>query len=73
MKPNPMIPVVWRAQTQFMNELKVRFQTTDQLNKAFGLTYWSNRIDNWDDFPDIRGTINGSLAAEFETIPTKAK
>ncbi len=60
-----------RVQTQFINELKDRFHTTDQLNKTFGLSYWSNQIDNWDDFPDIRGTINGSLAAEFEKFQRK--
>ncbi len=55
-----------RAQEMFVNYLKDKFRTTDQLNKSFGLTYWSNRVNHWDDFPDIRGTINGSLAAEYE-------
>lgn len=36
------------------------------MNQEFGLDYWSNRINAWEDFPDIRGTINGSLGAEFE-------
>ena len=36
------------------------------MNEAFGLDYWSNRINAWEDFPDVRGTINGSLGAEFE-------
>ena len=36
------------------------------MNAAFGLDYWSNRVDNWEDFPDVRGTINGSLGAEFD-------
>ncbi len=35
------------------------------MNYEFGLDYWSNRIDSWECFPDIRGTINASLAAEF--------
>lgn len=35
------------------------------MNQEFGLDYWSNRINAWEDFPDIRGTINGSLGAEF--------
>ena len=38
----------------------------DAFNHAFGLDYWSNRINAWEDFPDVRGTINGSLGAEFE-------
>ena len=38
----------------------------EAMNYEFGLDYWSNRIDAWEDFPDVRGTINGSLGAEFE-------
>ena len=33
---------------------------------SLDLDYWSNRINAWEDFPDVRGTINGSLGAEFE-------
>lgn len=55
-----------RAQQQFISYLKEKFGTTDALNKAFGLTYWSNRIDDWDAFPDVRGTINASLGAEYK-------
>ena len=36
------------------------------MNHEFGLDYWSNRINAWKIFPDVRGTINGSLGAEFE-------
>ena len=35
-------------------------------NREFGLDYWSNRVNDWADFPDVRGTINQSLAAEFQ-------
>lgn len=38
----------------------------ERMNQAFGLDYWSNRVNSWEDFPDVRGTINGSLAAEFD-------
>jgi beta-galactosidase len=31
----------------------------------FGLDYWSNRINSWEDFPSTIGTINGSLGSEF--------
>jgi len=29
------------------------------------LDYWSNRINDWDDFPSVNGSINASLNAEF--------
>lgn len=30
------------------------------------MDYWSNRINAWEDFPDVRGIINGSLGAVGE-------
>ena len=55
-----------RIQKMFVNYLKEKFPDIKEFNRRFGLDYWSNRVDNWDDFPDVCGTINGSLAAEFE-------
>lgn len=54
-----------RAQKMFVEELKKNWPDLQEFNRAFGLDYWSNRIDDWENFPDIRGTINGSLAAEY--------
>lgn len=54
------------VQKKFIEYLKKKFNTTDELNSAFGLTYWSNRINSWEDFPDVRGTINASLGGEFK-------
>lgn len=59
------------VQKLFKEYLKKTFVTTDQLNEAFGLAYWSNSIDSWDDFPDIRGCINGGLSSEFERFQRK--
>ena len=54
------------VQRMFVRYLRDKFGTTDALNAAFGFDYWSNRVDAWEDVPDVRGTINGSFAAEFE-------
>ena len=55
------------AQKKFIEYLKKEFHgDLDALNHAFGLDYWSNRINAWEDFPDVRGTINGSLGAEYQ-------
>lgn len=54
-----------RVQAAFQADLRRRFGTTDALNKAFGLDYWSNRINRWEDFPDVTGTINASLGNAF--------
>ena len=56
-----------KVQQGFVKYLREKFQDDlDAMNHEFGLDYWSNRINAWEDFPDVRGTINGSLGAEFE-------
>ncbi len=54
-----------RVQAMFVDYLKEKFPDINDFNHEFGLDYWSNRVNDWDDFPDVRGTINQSLAAEF--------
>ena len=55
------------VQEKFVKYLRKKFNNDlDAMNHEFGLDYWSNLINAWDDFPDVRGTINGSLGAEFE-------
>lgn len=57
------------VQKAFVAYMKDKYKTLDAVNKAFGLDYWSNRINNWDDFPTVNGTfsasINASLNSEF--------
>ena len=55
------------VQLGFVKYLREKFHNDlDAMNHEFGLDYWSNRINAWEDFSDVRGTINGSLGAEFE-------
>ncbi|NLO85935.1 MAG: beta-galactosidase [Clostridiales bacterium] len=53
------------VQKRFVASLKEKYGSTDKLNDAFGLNYWSNRIGSWDEFPDVRGTINASLGCAY--------
>lgn len=59
------------VQLLFIKYMREKFKTLDQVNKAFGLDYWSNRINSWEDFPSVVGTINGSLGAEFAKFQRK--
>jgi beta-galactosidase len=52
-------------QLRFVKYMREKFGTVEKLNQEFGLDYWSNRINSWEDFPSVVGTINGSLGAEF--------
>ncbi len=58
-------------QKQFVEYLKEKFVTTENLNRTFCLPYWSNSIHDWDQFPDMTGCINGGLAGEFEKFQRK--
>ena len=53
------------VQKAFVEHMKNKF-TLNELNKAYGLDYWSNRINSWEDFPSVNGTINASLKSAFE-------
>ncbi|MDN4603629.1 beta-galactosidase [Paenibacillus sp. F6_3S_P_1C] len=59
------------VQLQFVKYMRNKFSSLDDLNKEFGLDYWSNRINSWEDFPSVVGTINGSLGAEFAKFQRK--
>lgn len=56
------------VQNKFKLYLKKKYSTTEALNKAYYLAYWSNSIHNWDDLFDMRGCINGGLASEYDAF-----
>lgn len=54
-------------QILFVKYLRKKFHDNlEDLNAEFGLDYWSNRINAWEDFPDVRASINQSLRGEFD-------
>ena len=55
-----------RVHALFVEHLKQKFGTVEALNEAYGLAYWSNSISGWEDFPNPDGTINGSIATEYD-------
>ena len=59
------------AQAKFIEYIKEKFPNLEDLNQEFGFDYWSNRINSWEDFPDVRGTINQSFAAEYRKFQRK--
>lgn len=59
------------VQHEFVKYLKDEFENLEELNKKFGLNYWSNRVNDWEDFPSTIGTINGSLGSVFAKFQRK--
>jgi len=53
------------VQAAFVKWMQSRFPDLAAMNKEFGLDYWSNRINRWQDFPSMNGTINASLGSAF--------
>lgn len=54
------------VQEKFVAYIKDKFKSLDSINAKYGLDYWSNRINSWEEFPSVNGTINASLRSEFE-------
>ncbi|MDD2973100.1 MAG: beta-galactosidase [Lachnospiraceae bacterium] len=59
------------VQILFKKYLQDKYKITEKLNHAFGLAYWSNSIDSWEDLPDMTGCINGGLESEFQRFQRK--
>lgn len=53
------------VQAAFVKSMRERFPDIGAMNKEFGLDYWSNRVNDWADFPSTSGTINASVAGAF--------
>lgn len=53
------------VQAAFVQELQKKWGSLDALNKAWGLDYWSNRVNRWEDFPSTTGTMNASVKNAF--------
>jgi beta-galactosidase len=53
------------VQAAFAQWMRARYPDLVALNKEFGLDYWSNRINRWEDFPSVNGSINASLSSAF--------
>jgi beta-galactosidase len=53
------------VQAAFVQWMRGRYPDLGALNKEFGLDYWSNRINRWEDFPSVNGSINASLSSAF--------
>lgn len=54
-----------RVQTGFVEAMKRKFPSLEALNKAWGLDYWSNRINRWEDFPSPTSSVNASMKNAF--------
>ena len=52
-------------QASFVRSLQRRFGNVAAMNRAYGLNYWSNTINDWNDFPSMEGNVNASLGCAY--------
>lgn len=54
------------VQAGFKEYLKSKFKTVDELNRVWGLNYWGQRLNNWDELPTRDGILNPGWKLEWE-------
>lgn len=50
----------------FLERLKRKYKTPATINKIWGLTYWGQLVDTWDDLPPRNGILNPGYKLEWE-------
>ncbi|MBS2099581.1 beta-galactosidase [Carboxylicivirga linearis] len=58
-------------QVGFINHLKKKFKTTENLNKTWGLNYWGMNIDGWEELPPRDGISNTGYKLEWDRYKRK--
>ncbi len=56
----------------FVNHLKKKYKTTENLNKLWGLNYWGMTIDGWEEVPPRDGVTNTAYKLEWARFNRKA-
>lgn len=59
-------------QVSFVNYLKKKFGTPQNLNKIWGLNYWGMTIDSWEELAPRDGITNTGYKLEWERFNRKA-
>jgi len=55
-----------RVQAAFRERLRRKFVTPEALNRAWGLNYWGQRINSFDEVPPRDGAVNPGYKLEWE-------
>ncbi len=52
----------------FLERLKRKYKTPETINKVWGLVYWGQLVDSWDDLPPRNGILNPGYKLEWENF-----
>jgi len=56
------------TQAAFVERLKQKFKTPEEMNKKWGLVYWGQLVDKWEDLPPRDGIVNPGYKLEWENF-----
>ena len=56
------------ANAAFLERLKRKYKTPETVNKIWGLTYWGQLVDKWEDLPSRDGILNPGYKLEWENF-----
>jgi beta-galactosidase len=54
------------VQAQFVERLRRTYETPERLNRLWGLAYWGQLVETWDEFPSRDGILNPGYKLEWE-------
>ena len=52
----------------FLERLKKKYKTPENINKVWGLAYWGQLVDKWEDLPPRDGILNPGYKLEWENF-----
>src|SRR6201993_876046 len=52
----------------FLDRLKQKYKTPETINKLWGLVYWGQLVDRWEDLPPREGILNPGYKLEWENF-----
>ena len=52
----------------FLDRLKKKYKTPDTINKIWGLVYWGQSVDKWEELPPRDGILNPGYKLEWENF-----
>ncbi len=52
----------------FVERLKQKYKTPETINKIWGLAYWGQLVDKWEDLPTRDGILNPGYKLEWENF-----
>ncbi|PYU03259.1 MAG: beta-galactosidase [Acidobacteria bacterium] len=56
------------ANAAFLDRLKQKYKTPETINRIWGLVYWGQLVDKWEDLPPRNGILNPGYKLEWENF-----